>query len=165
MTPPPSWELQREVEDFLYREAHMLDEHRLEDWLDLFTEDAEYLVPLREYVQGDVPPAGHPIIKDDKQMLTVRVRKDATGYSHVEIPVSMTCHLISNVVIEEGPDPDEAEVLSAFAVRQVRKLRDEAWWTGRRRDRLRRVDGGWKIARREVHLDATVLPRGIAVFF
>jgi 3-phenylpropionate/cinnamic acid dioxygenase small subunit len=165
MTAVASWELQREVEDFLYREAHMLDEHRLEDWLDLFTEDAQYLVPLREYVQGDVLPAGHPIIKDDKQMLTVRVRKDATGYSHTEIPVSMTCHLISNVVVEQDSDPDEVEVLSAFLVRQARKLRDEAWWAGRRRDRLRRVDGGWKIARREVHLDATVLPRGISIFF
>lgn len=165
MTAVASWELQREIEDFLYREAHMLDEHRLEDWLDLFTEDTEYLVPLREYLQGDVPPAGHPIIKDDKEMLTVRVRKDATGFSHVEIPVSMTCHMISNVVVEDSSDPDEVEVLSAFTVRQVRKLRDEAWWAGRRRDRLRRVDGSWKIARREVQLDATVLPRGISIFF
>jgi 3-phenylpropionate/cinnamic acid dioxygenase small subunit len=160
-----NWELKRELEDFLSREAHILDEHRLEDWLDLFTEDAEYLVPLREYLQGDVAPAGHPVIRDDKQMLTVRVRKDATGFSHVETPVSMTCHLISNVVVEEGPDPDEVELLSAFTVRQARKLRDEAWWAGRRRDLMRRVDGGWKIARREVHLDATVLPRGIAIFF
>lgn len=160
-----NWELKRELEDFLSREAHILDEHRLEDWLDLFTEDAEYLLPLREYLQGDVAPAGHPVIRDDKQMLTVRVRKDATGFSHVETPVSMTCHLISNVVVEEGPDPDEVEVLSTFTVRQARKLRDEAWWAGRRRDRMRRVDGGWKIARREVHLDATVLPRGIAIFF
>jgi 3-phenylpropionate/cinnamic acid dioxygenase small subunit len=160
-----NWELKWELEDFLSREAHILDEHRLEDWLDLFTEDAEYLVPLREYLQGDVEPAGHPVIKDDKQMLMVRVRKDATGYSHVETPVSMTCHLISNVVVEEGPDPDEVEVLSSFTVRQARKLRDEAWWAGRRRDLMRRVDGGWKIARREVHLDSTVLPRGIAIFF
>jgi 3-phenylpropionate/cinnamic acid dioxygenase small subunit len=165
MTTSDSWRLQREVEDFLYREAHMLDEHRLEDWLNLFTEDAEYLVPLREYVQGDVPPAGHPIMRDDKQMLTVRVRKDATGYSHTETPVSMTCHIISNVVVDEGPGPDEVEALSAFTVRQARKLRDEAWWAGRRRDRLRRVDGGWKIARREVYLDATILPRGISIFF
>jgi 3-phenylpropionate/cinnamic acid dioxygenase small subunit len=165
MTTPGSWQLQREIEDFLYREAHMLDEHRLEDWLNLFTQDAEYLVPLREYVQGNVPPAGHPIIRDDKPMLTVRVRKDATGYSHTEIPVSMTCHIISNVVVDEGPGPGEVEALSAFTVRQARKLRDEAWWSGRRRDRLRRVDGGWKIARREVYLDATILPRGISIFF
>jgi 3-phenylpropionate/cinnamic acid dioxygenase small subunit len=160
-----NWELKQELEDFLYREAHILDEHRLEDWLDLFTEDAEYLVPLREYVQGDVAPAGHPVIRDDKAMLTVRVHKDATGFSHVETPVSMTCHLISNVVVDEGPTADEVEVRSTFTVRQARKLRDEAWWAGRRHDRLRRVDGGWKIARREVHLDSTVLPRGIAIFF
>lgn len=162
---PIDWECKRELEDFLYREAHILDEHRLDDWLDLFTDDVEYLVPLREYTQGEVEPAGHPVIRDDKAMLTARVRKDATGFSHVETPVSMTCHLISNVVVEETTTPDEVDVLSAFTVRQARKLRDEAWWAGRRRDRIRRVDGGWKIARREVHLDSTVLPRGIAIFF
>lgn len=160
-----NWDLKLEIEDFLSREAHILDEHRLEDWLDLFTEDALYLVPLREYTQGDVAPAGHPVMKDDKQMLTVRVRKDATGYSHVETPVSMTCHLISNVVVDQSADPDEVRVRSAFTVRQARKLRDEAWWAGRRHDILRRVDGSWKIARREVFLDVTVLPRGIAIFF
>ncbi|WP_068119507.1 aromatic-ring-hydroxylating dioxygenase subunit beta [Nocardioides massiliensis] len=159
------WQLKQEIEDFLFREAHILDEHRLHDWLDLFTEDAEYILPLREYVEGKVEPAGHPIIKDDKDMLRIRVAKDDTGYSHVEIPVSMTCHLISNVVVDASSDPDEVIALSAFTVRQARKLRDEAWWAGRREDVLRRVDGEWKIARRLVHLDNTVLPRGIAIFF
>lgn len=160
-----NWDLKQEVQDFLFREAHLLDEHRYDEWLQLFTDDVEYVIPLREYVQGKVPPAGHPVVKDDKQMLAFRVAKDATGYSHVEIPESMTCHLISNVVVDAIPGSDELEVLSAFLVRQARKLRDEAWWAGRRRDRLRRVDGSWRIARREVHLDATVLPRGISIFF
>lgn len=159
------WELKQEVEDFLFREAHLLDEHRLQDWLDLFTEDAEYIVPLREYTEGKVAPAGHPIIKDDKHMLMIRVAKDDTGYSHVEIPVSMTCHLISNVVVDRGTTPDEVVARSTFVVRQARKLRDEAWWAGRREDILRRIDGEWRIARRLVHLDNTVLPRGIAIFF
>ena len=160
-----TWEQKREIEEFLYREVHLLDEHRLEEWLDLFTDDAEYVVPLREHVQGDVEPAGHPIMKDDKLMLTARVRKHATGMSHVETPRSMTTHLVTNVLVEEGRSPGELEVVSNFLVRQARKLRDEAWWMGRRRDRLRRVDGRWKIARREVLLDATVLPRGISIFF
>ncbi|MGW4370980.1 aromatic-ring-hydroxylating dioxygenase subunit beta [Nocardia takedensis] len=157
--------LYREVEDFLFREAHILDEHRFEDWLRLLTDDIEYVMPLREYVEGNVPAAGHPIMRDDKEMLTIRARKDATGYSHVELPVSMTCHLISNVVVDPTDDPDEVDVKSAFAVRQARKLRDEAWWTGRRHDRLRRVDGKWKLARRVIHLDATILPRGIGIYF
>ena len=160
-----SWEQKKEIEEFLYREAHLLDDQRFDEWLELFTDDVEYLVPLREHVQGDVEPAGHPIIKDDKMMLLARVRKHQTGLSHVETPKSMTCHLITNVLVEAGQGREELEVLSSFVVRQARKLRDEAWWVGRRRDRFRRVDGGWRIARREVLLDATVLPRGISIFF
>lgn len=154
-----------EIEEFLYREALLLDQYRYEEWLALFTDDIEYLVPLREQVQDDAGPPGHPIIKDDKLMLRARVMKDASGMSHVEIPRSMTTHLVSNIVIDDGPNHGEVTVRSAFLVRQARKLRDEAWWVGRRTDLLRRVDGGWKIARREVMLDATVLPRGISIFF
>lgn len=159
------WEQKREVEELLSREAHLLDEQRFDEWLDLFTDDVEYLIPLREHVQGDVDPPGHPIVKDDKLMLTMRVKKHATGFSHVEIPKSMTAHLITNILVEDGRTPDELVVRSTFLVRQARKLRDEAWWTGRRRDLFRRVDGGWRIAQREVLLDATILPRGISIFF
>jgi hypothetical protein len=70
--------------------------------------------------------------------------------------MSMTCHLVSNVIVDEISDSDGVEARSAFLVRQTRKLRDEAWWAGRRIDRLRRTDGSWKLARREVLVDATV---------
>jgi len=160
-----SAEQKREIEEFLYREANLLDDHRLEEWLTLFTDDAEYVIPLREHVQGDVEPPGHPVIKDDKTMLIARVKKHATGLSHVETPQSMTCHVITNVLVEDGSAPDEFVVSSRFVVRQARKLRDEAWWVGRRQDLVRRADGQWKIARREILLDATVLPRGISIFF
>lgn len=160
-----TWEQKREIEEFLYKEAHLLDEHRFDEWLALFTDDVEYVVPLREHVEGNVEPPGHPMIKDDKLMLMMRVRQHETGLQPVEIPKSMTTHLITNILVEEGRAPGEFEVLSNFVVRQARKLRDEAWWVGRRRDLFRRVDGGWRIARREVLLDATVLPRGISIFF
>ena len=160
-----TWEQKKEIEEFLYRETHLLDEHRLEEWVELFTDDAEYVMPLREHVQGDVEPPGHPVVKDDKRMLEARIHKDRTGFSHVETPRSMTCHLISNIVIDPAEKPDEFLVTSAFMVRQARKLRDEAWWVGRRRDVLRRANGGYRIARREVQMDATVLPRGLTIFF
>jgi 3-phenylpropionate/cinnamic acid dioxygenase small subunit len=153
-----------QIEDLLRREAHLLDERRFREWLDLFTEDAAYVIPLTEAVQGDVAPAGHPIVKDSKDMLLARILKDETGFSHAEIPTSMTCHLISNIVVDESPEED-AEVRSAFMVRQARKLRDEAWWVGRRRDLIRRVDGQWRIAHRIVTLDTSLLPRGISIFF
>ena len=160
-----TFELRADIEDFLHREARLLDEHRFEDWWNLFTDDAEYIVPLREHVQGDVGPAGHPIIRDNKMMLLARSKKDQTGLSHVEIPSSMTCHLISNVIVDETQSSYEVQVSSSFIVRQARKLRDEAWWVGRRQDILRQVGDSWMIARREVNLDMTVLPRGISIFF
>jgi len=160
-----SWEEKKEIEEFLTREAYLLDDHNYDAWLELFTDDIEYIIPLTEHVQGDVEPAGHPIMKDDKLMLTMRVRKHQTGLSHVETPTSMTGHLITNILVEDGALPGELNVRSSFVVRQARKLRDEAWWVGRRRDLFRRVDGNWRIARREIVLDTTVLPRGISIFF
>lgn len=160
-----TWEQKREIEEFLYREARLLDDNRLEEWLDLFTDDVEYLIPLREHTQGEVRPAGHPVAKDDKLMLKARITKHRTGFSHVETPRSMTTHFISNVEVEDGSSLDELKVYSSFLVRQARKLRDEAWWVGRRQDQLRRVNGAWRIARREITLDHTILPRGISIFF
>ncbi|MFC0862333.1 aromatic-ring-hydroxylating dioxygenase subunit beta [Sphaerimonospora cavernae] len=159
-----SFEDKYRIEELLRREAHLLDERRFREWLDLFTDDVEYLIPLTEAVQGDVAPAGHPIIKDDKDMLLARILKDESGFSHAETPTSMTCHLVGNIVVDESTEED-AEVRSAFIVRQARKLRDEAWWVGRRKDLVRRVNDQWRIARREITLDTTLLPRGISIFF
>jgi Small subunit of phenylpropionate dioxygenase len=41
--------LEREVEDFIAREAAMLDEWRLDEWLGLFTDDGRYSGPVYRY--------------------------------------------------------------------------------------------------------------------
>ena len=45
--------LREEVEDFLYQEAELLDEWRLDEWAALFTEDARYVVPTTDLPDGD----------------------------------------------------------------------------------------------------------------
>ena len=47
--------VKQEVEDFLYHEAELLDERRYEEWLDLFTEDVHYWMPMRRNVPADEP--------------------------------------------------------------------------------------------------------------
>ena len=47
--------LKEEIEELLYREAELLDERRFEDWLDLFTEDARYFMPMRRNVPAEEP--------------------------------------------------------------------------------------------------------------
>lgn len=161
-------ELAREVEQFLYREARLLDEGRFSEWLDLFADDAQYLMPARETRAGRDEsvrkPGELPLFEDDKAFLVMRVKRLDTELAHAEQPPSRTRHFVTNVevVADEG---DEVEVHSNVLVFQSRLERTESFFVGKRQDRLRRVNGRWQIARRRVILDQTLLPRSISIFF
>ncbi len=163
-------ELHYEVEQFLYREARLLDEGRLHEWLDLLTDDVRYYIPTRQTMQhrreGTFAEDEYSvaIIRDDKEFLKKRVGRLDTGLAHAETPPSRTRHLITNVeVVDDGGD--EITVYSNFVVYQGRRDRLASEYYGKREDRLRRVDGEWKIARRKVVLDHTILPTGLSVLF
>lgn len=153
-----------DIVDVLNKEAHLLDQDRFHEWLDLFSEDAMYIVPLAEHVQGDVGPAGHPIVRDNKEFMKARVLKHETGFSHSETPRSVTRHLVTNIYVE-AIENGIAKVSSTFLVRQARGSHGESWWAGAREDTLRLDNGSWKIVRRVVTLDAPVLPQGLSIFF
>ncbi len=165
-------DLHYELEQFLFREARLLDSGRFDEWLDLFAEDATYWVPSRLTIQGNregIPEEGELAIStmnDDKKFLEARIRRLDTGFAHAETPASRTRHLITNVEIEldEGGG-DEVTAYSNFVVFQGRREKTDYQFFGRREDRLRRVNGSWQIARRKVVLEHTVLPRGISIFF
>ncbi len=164
------WELQQEIEQFLYYEAWLLDEGRFYEWLDLFTDDARYWMPVRETTESREsmsPPEGVtalPLFDDDKSFLVTRVRRFDTGLAHAEQPPSRTRHLVSNVRIE--PDgADAVRVYSSFLVLQTRFEISQSLFSGKREDSLRRVADGWRIAGRKIFLDQTLLPRSISIFF
>ncbi|HEY8693048.1 MAG TPA: aromatic-ring-hydroxylating dioxygenase subunit beta [Chloroflexota bacterium] len=163
-------EPRQEIEALLYREARLLDERRFNEWLELFSDDVRYWMPAPENVQGsDAPPdpneLGFGYMDEDKRLLTMRVRRLDTGMAHVEVPASDTLHLIGNVEVEAAAEPDEMWAHSTFILRQVRRGRAESTFSGRRKDRLRLVDGTWKIAERRIYLVESLLPRVISVFF
>jgi 3-phenylpropionate/cinnamic acid dioxygenase small subunit len=169
VTDPGPWQLQYEVEQFLYHEAWLLDQRRFHDWLDLFTADAQYLMPVRETTQR-VAPEDMALVgahfNDDKDFLVMRVRRLDTGMAHAEQPASRTRHLVSNVQIVDGDAAsDELGVRSSFIVFQGRLEQSEHFFVGERADRLRRVDGAWRIARREITIDHATLPRSLTTFF
>ena len=163
-------DLHYEVEQFLYREARLLDDGQLHEWLDLFTEDARYWMPSRLTMQHrregiyEEEEFAVALIRDDKDFLTKRVRRLDTGLAHAETPPSRTRHLITNVEVVESAG-DEVTAHSNFVVFQGRRDRMSYQFYGKREDRLRRVDGDWRIARRKVVLDHVVLPRGLSVLF
>jgi 3-phenylpropionate/cinnamic acid dioxygenase small subunit len=166
--------LKEDIEAFLYHEAELLDERRYEAWLDLFTDDAHYFMPMRRNVPHDEPGreftrAGADVnwFDEGKDTLTRRVKQILTGLHWAEEPPSRICHMVSNVQVA-ATDSTAGEVLvkSRFLIYRNRVETETDFLVGKREDVLRRVDGDWKIARRKIVLDQNVLlAKNLTVFF
>jgi 3-phenylpropionate/cinnamic acid dioxygenase small subunit len=154
--------LKFEVEDFLNREASLLDERRLDEWLALCTDDIQYWMPIRRTVNVKdldnefTKPGGMAYFDDDKRMLGLRIQRLAVGKAWAEDPPSRTRHMISNVRVV-GVNGDEIDVALNFLLYRTRLDSEEDSWIGRREDRLRRENGALKLARRHIFLDQTVI--------
>jgi len=162
---------QHEVEQLLYDEAALLDAHDYSAWLELFTEDAHYFMPIRrtrmardldhEFTQ----PHEMAWFNDTKLQLAGRVAKLATGRSWAEDPPSRTRHLVTNVRVT-ADDGQELTVHSNFHLYRTRLKSEEDSWIGSRHDLLRRTDAGLRIAKRTIYLEQTVLlSRNLSSFF
>jgi 3-phenylpropionate/cinnamic acid dioxygenase small subunit len=163
--------LQHEVEQFLYYEAALLDAHDYDAWLDLFTDDTHYFMPIRRTrmareLGGEFTrPDEMAWFNDTKFQLAGRVIKLRTGRSWAEDPPSRTRHLITNVRVVED-DGNEVAVRSNFHLYRTRLKSEEDSWIGSRHDVLRRTDTGLRIAQRTIYLEQTILlSRNLSSFF
>ena len=108
-----------QVEDFLFHEAALLDDWRLDEWLDLLTEDAAYYVP-----SNDAPASNHRnalfMVADDANRIRARVKRLKDTQAHAEFPHSRTRRMISNVRIT-GIDGDTMTVEANFVVHRFRR--------------------------------------------
>lgn len=169
--------LHREIEAFLIAEADLLDERRFDEWLDLFTDDVRYWMPLvrniqyrdnaREFSREGLDNAW---MDEGKETLTQRVKQLATGIHWADEPQSRMSHLITNIhVLSATPDasaPTEAVVKSRILVYRNRLETEVDILVGKRKDTLRRTPDGWRVARREIYLDQNVLlAKNLTTFF
>ena len=165
-------ELRRQIEDFYYLEAELLDERKLREWFNLLTEDVRYWMPLRhntmerpsDVVEELSKPGEGYYFDDDIKSLKIRVERAYSKVAWAEVPPSRTRHLITNVRVKKD-DGDEIEVHCNFLVYRTRMETDKDIFVGARQDILRRSDGSFKIARRTIILDQAVLDaKNISVF-
>ena len=171
------YRLKADVEDFLYVEADLLDSRRFKEWLDLFTEDVTYFMPIRRNVkfgqhgERENTRSGQGIswFDEDKWTLGKRVDQILTGVHYAEEPLSRVCHMVSNVQLLDvrgDVGQREVDVRSRFLVYQNRVEYETYFFVGKRTDTLRESDLGWKVARREIILDQNVLlAKNLTTFF
>jgi biphenyl 2,3-dioxygenase beta subunit len=158
------------IQQFLFREAELLDRRKYREWLKLLTDDIVYLVPQRYNrlagrdedwaIEREIDSL--PLVEDDYISLTLRVERFYLGTAWSEIPPSRVRHLIANVQAEDRPDgTGEVFARSNFLIFRSRLNgragEEENILAGTRDDVLRPDGDGWKLARRSALLDSTVL--------
>lgn len=137
-----------EIENFLYREARLMDEHRYEEWLSLWTDDALYWIPCNE---DDIDPTRHvSIIYDNRERLEDRIERLKSTTAHAQDPKSRMRRVVSNIEIEEGEN-GEVTVYSNFNLTELRRGQQDTF-AGRTIHTLRRENGTFRIARKKVLL-------------
>ena len=97
MTALERLERQLAVSDLLFLEARLLDEGRFDEWLDLFTDDALYWLPI----VGD-GPREPSIIRDSKAGMEERVFRLTKTLAHAQNPPSRTQHDVTNVEVRDA---------------------------------------------------------------
>ena len=177
-------DLLREIEQFLYREARLLDNREFRRWVELLADDARYWMPLRSNVypanskaiasldeaRQETRELSEPhelaIMDETRDTLLRRIERLDSGLAWAEDPPSRTRHFISNIELEATENPGEVRAYSNFIMYRTRGEREEDFYVGSREDILRRAGDGWLIANRKIVLDQTVLSaKNVSNFF
>jgi p-cumate 2,3-dioxygenase beta subunit len=148
-----------DVEDFLFREADLLDEWRLPEWLGLFTDDAHYYVPSADLAPDAEPNNNLFYIADDRFRLGERVARLMKRTAHSEFPRSKVRHLLTNVRLQLPP-ADEVEARANFVVYRTKDGVTDRY-VGSYRYRLLPHEGDFRIREKRCVLDMDGLrPQG-----
>lgn len=151
------------AEDLLYVEAQLIDEDKLEQWLQLFTTDGIYWVPSDETADPEVETS---IIHDDTLQREKRIFQLRNKHL-AQDPRSRTVHLVSNVQVFPGDKPDEVIIHCNQLITEMRPGDHQYLQSGLGQPRtfaarckyiVRQTNGEWRIALKQVLLINRDLP-------
>lgn len=166
---PFSDERHLQAHAWLVDEAYLLDAQRYEDWFALLTDDIRYSMPVRVTTSlgaGYDTAPGMAHFDEDKYSLGRRVARFLTEHAWTEDPPSRLRHHITNVRTFATGDPAELIVDSGVLLYRSRgDVREPALLSAGRTDLLRRTADGWRLARRTITADDSVLrTQNLAIF-
>lgn len=165
---PFSDERHLQAHQFLVDEAYLFDTQDYEAWLDTLTDDVHYVMPVRVTTAlgaGFDTSPGMAHFDENKYSLNRRVARFRTEHAWTEDPPSRLRHYITNVRTFATDDDAHIIVESAELLFRSRGDVNEAALVSCGREDLLRRDGEWKLARRSIAIDESVLRmQNLAVF-
>ena len=152
MSPPADrFTLLMEVQQFLYREARLQDDHRYAEWESLWTDDGVYWIPANSADGTEIDPEREmSIIYDNRSRIRLRIKQLLTGRRHTQEPKSQLRRAITNVEIlsVEG----EEVLVGANSMIFESSVRDDTIWAARNEYKLRFSQDGIRMASKKVTL-------------
>lgn len=147
-----------EAEEFIYREARLLDTLRLEEWLALFTEDGLYWLPIHD---GDPADAANAvsIVYDDTERREERVYRTLHTPVLDQNPRSRTVHMVGNVEVGDVDERGDVRVTCSQFVAELRSggqrqvgLNQMRMFAARGEYRMRHTADGWRMSMKKLVL-------------
>ena len=140
---------QHDVEQFLYKQAELLDTRQWQPWIDLFTDDGIYWMPPdASYKTWDGQPA---IFAEDKNLMQVRMGRVLHPDAWSQRPLWGTNHVVSNVVIRKASAKGDVEVTSRFHMMELRRD-DVRHFAGSYFHKLKKTKSGYRIQLQRVDM-------------
>jgi 3-phenylpropionate/cinnamic acid dioxygenase small subunit len=147
-----------EAEEFVYREVRLLDTLRLDEWLDLFTEDGLYWLPVEDGDPADAPNVVS-IVYDDAERRAERVYRTQHTPVLDQSPRSRTVHLVSNVEVLGADERGDTVVACSQFIGELRPggprqvgLNHTRIFAARGEYRLRATPDGWRMSLKKLVL-------------
>jgi len=140
---------QHDAEQFLYRQAALLDDKQWQDWIDLFAADGIYWMPPdASYKTWDGQPA---IFAEDRNLMTVRMRRVLHPDAGSQRPLWGTNHVVSNVIVDKAARNGDLTVRSRFHMMELRRD-DVRHFAGQYTHHLKKAKGGYRIKLQRVDM-------------
>lgn len=149
-----SAELAAEAHDLLAREAHLLDDRDYAGWLELFTDDCLYWMPVDPLVEDGALRLN--VFYDDKPKMRDRIARLESGNAYTEEPISLTARTLGALLVEA--DGERLDARSNFQLVAYRSG-EQRLLGGRYLHRLVRERGRLRIAEKRVTLLGSDAPQ------
>ena len=140
---------QHAVEQFLYRQAELLDSKQWQAWIDLFAADGIYWMPPEpSHKTWEGMPA---IFAEDRNLMDVRMKRVLHPDAWSQRPLWETNHVVSNVIVEKELRNGDVEVRSRFHMMELRRD-DVRHFAGSYRHHLKKTTDGYRIKLQRVDM-------------